>query len=97
MMKHFDLKPYKSRGVVIFDSLGISKSLQDGVSLQQLLLQLSLIKIKNKNKINKKYIITVQHCFNIFPTLHLTYKIYKKSDQVMGKYTPLSFTQNGSE
>ena len=33
---------YESGGVVILDSLGVSEGLEDGVGLQQLLLQLTL-------------------------------------------------------
>lgn len=33
---------YKSGGVVILDGLGVAESLQDGVGLQQLVLQLPL-------------------------------------------------------
>lgn len=34
--------PYKSGGVVVLDGLCVAEGLQDGVSLQQLLLQLAL-------------------------------------------------------
>ncbi len=39
---HTHIQTHKSRGVVILDSLGVSKGLQDWVSLEQLSLQLSL-------------------------------------------------------
>lgn len=40
------VKTYKSGRVVIFHCLGISKGFEYGVSLEQLLLQLSLMKMK---------------------------------------------------
>lgn len=48
-------KSYKSGGVVVFDCLGISKGLQDGVSLQQLLLQLPLVDTRRTAKGNIKH------------------------------------------
>lgn len=67
---------HKSRWVVVFDGLGVTKSLQNGISLQQLFLQLSLVMIVSHENIIKssfhvtrvnrllkksqKYTITVQ-------------------------------------
>lgn len=45
------IKSYESGGVVVFDGLGVSKSFQDGVGLQQLLLQLPLVDTKTEAKL----------------------------------------------
>lgn len=37
------VETYKAGRIVVFDSLGVTKRLQDGVGLQQLLLQLPLV------------------------------------------------------
>lgn len=50
-----DSKSYKSGRVVVFDCLGISKGFKDGVSLQQLLLQLPLVEMKRTEKQHIKY------------------------------------------
>lgn len=42
-LKKNKYQTHKSRGVIIFDGLGISEGLQDGIGLQELLLQLPLV------------------------------------------------------
>lgn len=49
------LGAYKSGGVVVFYSLGISKCLQDRVCLQKLLLQLALVRNKRARTVDYNF------------------------------------------
>lgn len=46
---------YKSRGVIVLDSLGVAKGLQYGVGLQQLSLQLALRHTGDVSSASRRY------------------------------------------